>query len=143
MHRATAITGIVLSIGMAGALSVLFGSTICTRSGSASVQLRMLAASVENFAIDTGQLPADLQQLLSSDVPCWDGPYGRAAALTDPWSNSFIYRVSATDELSFVVAFIAPEGVSSNYPKDRLFRTVSVGADGLLSEVDTDAHKCT
>ena len=50
-----------LFVLFAGLTTNIFSTTQCTYAGRAAIQLKMIGMSVENFAIDTGQLPQDLE----------------------------------------------------------------------------------
>ena len=51
-------------------------------------QLASLEMKIEAFALDTGQLPKTLQDLLvSTGQNDWRGPYAKKADLLDPWGQ--------------------------------------------------------
>ncbi len=58
-------------------------------------QIQTLASKVENYKLDTGRLPAKLEDLSSqpSGVAGWLGPYAKPAEFNDPWGNPVQYRV--------------------------------------------------
>ena len=56
-------------------------------------QLITLAGKIDQFRMDTGNLPETLDQLVTSPgVPSWLGPYATAVELKDPWGGAIDYR---------------------------------------------------
>lgn len=87
----------------------------------ATAQVQTLAEKVQQFEMDTGGLPASLEDLVKApgDAAGWLGPYAKASELKDPWNHPYIYTVPG-------------EG--------KPFELVSLGADGQPggSSVDAD-----
>lgn len=52
--------------GITTAFQAVFGASRCTRVDAQRIQVKGLAMAVENYAIDTGHLPAQLDELLES-----------------------------------------------------------------------------
>lgn len=60
----------------------------------AQSQVQTVAEKIEQFRMDTGRLPASLQELVvNPGAPGWLGPYAREAELKDPWNNAFHYQM--------------------------------------------------
>ena len=60
----------------------------------ARAQLQTVAEKVHQFEMDTGRLPAGLQELVAApNAPGWLGPYAREAELVDPWGTPWHYQV--------------------------------------------------
>ncbi|MGE3104108.1 MAG: type II secretion system major pseudopilin GspG [Lysobacterales bacterium] len=53
-----------------------------------------LSGKVENYTLDVGQPPSQLQDLLvkPGDAENWNGPYARESDLKDAWNRSFEYK---------------------------------------------------
>ncbi len=60
---------------------------------SAKSQITVLQSAIDGFALDTGRLPDDLNELIDepSDADFWSGPYAKRQLLTDPWGNPYRY----------------------------------------------------
>lgn len=86
----------------------------------AEAQLQTLAQKIDQYRMDTGALPASLQDLVTqpSNISGWLGPYAKASDLVDPWKTPLEYRV----------------------PGDgRPYELVSLGADGTAGGQSVDA----
>ncbi len=93
------------------------------KSQAAGVQVTNVAAAVQVYSLDTGQLPSQgdgLGALMAAPpgVENWQGPYIDADALKDPWGRDWIYRQPGTE---------AP------------FEVLSYGADGQAGGTSEDA----
>ncbi len=104
---------VVVLIGgiVAFAASRILGGGDRARVKLAQAQVQTMAGKIDQFKMDTGQLPADLTALVTapSGVSGWLGPYSKQAELNDPWGHPFQYSVPG-----------------ENTP----FGLVSLGADG-------------
>ncbi|TOO02002.1 hypothetical protein CGH44_21955 [Vibrio parahaemolyticus] len=54
--------------------------------------MQMLATSLDAYRLDVGRYPDNLQELRSSDVRFWGGPYMQKSIPNDPWGNPYIYK---------------------------------------------------
>ena len=63
------------------------------RINTAKTQIRLLEEAILDFRLDTGKLPASLEELTKnmSNNEKWDGPYLKQKAPKDPWSNKYIF----------------------------------------------------
>lgn len=64
-------------------------------------QLKMIAALLSTYHLDTGEYPLSLEDLLSntSDNKYWRGPYvDDKSILTDPWNRPYQYRYPGQDK---------------------------------------------
>lgn len=67
----------------------------------ASQQLKMIAALLSTYHLDTGEYPSSLEDLLSNtnDNKYWRGPYvDDKSILTDPWNHPYQYRYPGQDK---------------------------------------------
>lgn len=90
---------IIIVIVLIGAVLTLVGTRVLGgqdrgKANLAKAQIQTLAGKVENFQLDTGTLPARLEDLVSqpSDARGWLGPYAKPTELKDPWGREIQYR---------------------------------------------------
>lgn len=79
------------------------------RAGKA--QLITLSQEIENYALDNGSPPSDLNALVAapSGAPNWLGPYAKPSQLNDPYSHAFGYRYPGKHG-SFDLIFYGADG---------------------------------
>jgi len=79
---------------VAFAASQIMGGGDKARHNLASAQIQTLAQKIQQYEMDTGRLPATLEDLVREPggVAGWLGPYARAADLVDPWKTPIAYR---------------------------------------------------
>lgn len=93
---------VVLSI--MGLLAAIVGPQVIkylgsSRSGTAQVQVKNIAASLQLFRLDAGRYPTAQEGLVAlvkqpSTVPNWNGPYlPDSNAITDPWGKPYRFLV--------------------------------------------------
>ena len=69
-----------------------------SKSQTASVQVKNVAASLELFRLDAGRYPTPEEGLgalvkAPPSAPVWNGPYlPQASALIDPWGNPYRFK---------------------------------------------------
>ena len=74
----------------------VFKSLGTAHADAAKVQIESLAAGIDLYRLEVGQLPTDLNALIEAppNVTRWNGPYLRKKVLpTDPWGRDYLYRV--------------------------------------------------
>ena len=73
----------------------VFGGQDKAKYNLAKTKITSLAADVEQFEMDTGGLPANLQDLIKEpgNAKGWLGPYAREDDLKDPWGTAIEYKV--------------------------------------------------
>lgn len=92
---------VVLSI--LGLLTAIVGPQVIkylgsSRSETAQVQVKNIAASLQLFRLDAGRYPTQEEGLSAlvkqpSTVPNWNGPYlPDASAITDPWGKPYRFQ---------------------------------------------------
>jgi general secretion pathway protein G len=70
-----------------------------SRSETAQVQVKNIAAALQLFRLDTGRYPNQAEGLTAlvtapPSIPDWNGPYlPDAKAITDPWGKPYQMRV--------------------------------------------------
>ncbi|GIX34535.1 MAG: hypothetical protein KatS3mg126_0314 [Lysobacteraceae bacterium] len=87
------VVGIIAIIGGIVA-NRIFGGQDRAKWQLAKSQVQTLAAKIENYELDNGGPPAQLQDLVTqpSGAEGWLGPYVKEAELKDPWGRPFEYR---------------------------------------------------
>ena len=90
---------IIIVIVLIGAVLTLVGSRVLGGAdrGKANIdksQVQTVAGKVENYQLDTGKLPAKLDDLVTQPggTSGWLGPYAKPAELNDPWGHPLEYR---------------------------------------------------
>jgi len=80
---------------VAFAASQIMGGGDKAKHHLASAQIQTLAQKIQQYEMDTGTLPATLDDLLRAPdgIAGWLGPYARAGDLVDPWKTPIEYRV--------------------------------------------------
>lgn len=95
--RGMSLIEIIIVIVLIGAVLTFVGSRVLggsdrARFNLAKSQVETLARKIENFELDVGRLPRQLDELVSNPGETgWLGPYAKAEELKDPWGNPFEY----------------------------------------------------
>jgi general secretion pathway protein G len=95
---------LLVVLAILGLLAAIVGPQVIRYLGSsktqtASVQVKNVAAALELFRLDAGRYPTPQEGLNAlvkapASVPIWNGPYlPQASALSDPWGNPYLFRV--------------------------------------------------
>lgn len=94
-----------------------FGGSDRAKVNLARAQVQTVAEKVHQFEMDTGRLPASLQELVANPgAPGWLGPYAREGELLDPWNTPFHYQVPGQGQRFELVSYgadRAPGGEST------------------------------
>jgi general secretion pathway protein G len=95
---------IIIVVVLIGGIVAFAASRIMGGKDSANVKLARgqviaIAQKIDQFQMDTGRLPATLDELVTApgDATGWLGPYYRAADLRDPWGTPYEYRTPGTN----------------------------------------------
>ncbi|MEO6171173.1 MAG: type II secretion system major pseudopilin GspG [Lysobacter sp.] len=90
---------IIIVIVLIGAVLTFVGSRVLggadrAKANLAKSQVMTLGQKVDAFQMDTGRLPAKLDELVTAPggAAGWLGPYAKAAELNDPWGHPVEYR---------------------------------------------------
>jgi general secretion pathway protein G len=94
---------LLVVLAILGLLAAIVGPQVIKYLGSsktqtASVQAKNIAASLELFRLDAGRYPTAQEGLAvlikaPPTVPVWNGPYlPQASALRDPWGNAYQFK---------------------------------------------------
>ena len=72
--------------------------------------MQMMQTALDTYRLDMGEYPKNINDLIQSDQPGWDGPYLPKRIPLDPWNNPYVYK--------------------SPGPEGQLFQLLSLGKDG-------------
>nr|WP_213437577.1 MULTISPECIES: type II secretion system major pseudopilin GspG [Lysobacter] len=94
---------IILVVVLIGAIVAFAASRLLGGRDNANVklthsQVTTLADKISRFEMDTGQLPASLQDLVQSDAQGWLGPYAKEGELKDAWGTPYDYKVPGDNQ---------------------------------------------
>ena len=123
-QRGFSLIEIILVVVLIGGI-VAFAATRILGGGDrakvrlAQAQVQTLAEKVSQFEMDTGQLPASLDQLVTQPGGAvgWLGPYAKDSELRDPWNTPYEYRAPGDGQPYDIVSYGAdrrPGGDSVN-----------------------------
>ena len=114
---------VIVLIGIIGAVVVTqVGKNVDKgKYGAGKAQLTTLGQKVENYALDNGTPPRQLEDLVTkpSNAANWQGPYAKASDLKDPWGHAFGYKYPG-EHGSFDLIFYGRDGKpgGDGYDKD-------------------------
>ena len=103
-----ALIGLILGV----VANRIMGSQARAEYKLAETQLSDIAAKVDAYKADTGQLPTSLDQLVTSsqNVSGWLGPYANAEQLKDPWHNPIALRTPGENGAPFQLVSLGKDG---------------------------------
>jgi general secretion pathway protein G len=88
---------VVVLIGgiVAFAATRILGGGDRAKANLAKAQVQTMAEKIQQFEMDTGNLPGSLDDLVTEpgNSTGWLGPYAKPAELKDPWNHPFEYTV--------------------------------------------------
>ena len=114
---------VIVLIGIIGAVVVTqVGKNVDKgKYGAGKAQLMTLSQKIENYALDNGAPPPQLEGLAvkPANAPNWQGPYAKASDLKDPWGHAFGYQYPGQNG-SFDLIFYGQDGKpgGDGYSKD-------------------------
>lgn len=102
---------ILIAAIAAFAASRIAGGSDRAKVNLARVQVQTLGEKVEQYRMDTGKVPASLDDLATAPagVSGWLGPYVRQTELEDPWRNPFRFVVPG-DGVAFDLRSFGADG---------------------------------
>ncbi len=94
---------LLVVLAILGLLAAIVGPRVIkylgtSKTQSARVQAKNIAASIELFRLDANRLPTAQEGLIAlirppADVPVWNGPYlPDEGAITDPWGHAYRFK---------------------------------------------------
>ena len=114
---------VIVLIGIIGAVVVTqVGKNVDKgKYGAGKAQLMTLSQKIENYALDNGAPPQQLEGLAvkPANAPNWQGPYAKESDLKDPWGHAFGYQYPGQNG-SFDLIFYGQDGKpgGDGYSKD-------------------------
>jgi len=114
---------VIVLIGIIGAVVVTqVGKNVDKgKYGAGKSQLMTLSQKIENYALDNGTPPQQLDGLVTRppNAANWQGPYAKASELKDPWGHAFGYQYPGQNG-SFDLIFYGQDGKpgGDGYSKD-------------------------
>jgi general secretion pathway protein G len=114
---------VIVLIGIIGAVVVTqVGKNVDKgKYGAGKAQLMTLNQKIENYALDNGAPPQQLEGLAvkPANAPNWQGPYAKESDLKDPWGHAFGYQYPGQNG-SFDLIFYGQDGKpgGDGYSKD-------------------------
>ena len=110
----TLIEMVVVIMLIAAIAAVIAGKVISNKRQAeyrlAKTQLTGLAANIDQYQSDVGELPDALDQLVRSDAEGWLGPYAKTEELKDPWHNAIEFRKPGEDDAPFALVSLGVDG---------------------------------
>ena len=112
----TLIELIIVITLIAAVMAVVAGKVIQNKRQAeyklAKTQMTSLAASIDQYQSDVGDLPDSLEQLVKppANADGWLGPYAKAEELKDPWHNAIEYRKPGADDRPFSLTSLGVDG---------------------------------
>ena len=104
---------VIALIGIIAAVVVpsVIGKLDKGKYGAGKAQLTTLGQKIENYALDNGTPPKQLQDLVvkPGDAPNWQGPYAKPSELKDPWMHDFGYKAPG-DHGAYDLIFYGQDG---------------------------------
>ncbi len=87
------VLALIAGIGALIATNV-FGAGEKAKVSQAKIAVKKIGMAVDNYYIDTGNLPSKLDHLVSGSGAAdgWDGPYAKDTELLDPWKKPYQYK---------------------------------------------------
>ena len=103
-ERGFTLLELLVVLAILGLLAAIVGLQVIrylgsSRSQTAHIQAKNIAAALELYRLDAGRYPTPdegLQALVKAPAsdPAWNGPYlADAAALNDPWGKPYMFKV--------------------------------------------------
>ena len=102
---------VVVLIGgiVAFAATRILGGGDRAKVNLAKAQVQTMAEKIQQFDMDTGNLPGSLDELVTApgNATGWLGPYAKSAELKDPWNHPFEYTVPGDGQPARYVRLVA------------------------------------
>ena len=85
---------VILALSGGFGLPNLIGTGEKAKVRAASSAIGRISLSVDNFYLDTGNIPSSLEELVNEPTgqTGWNGPYMKNSLLKDPWNRPYVYQ---------------------------------------------------
>jgi general secretion pathway protein G len=103
---------VIVILGLLASLVApqMFGKVGTAQRSMAQTQMRALDTSLQTFRLDVGDFPERLEELRTSQVAGWDGPYLNRSIPLDPWKKSYVYRKQGENGNDYYMASYGKDG---------------------------------
>ena len=101
---------VIIGLLMSLVAPIMFSKVDSTKIKTARAQMQMLETSLATYWLDMGEYPTKLDDLFSSSLAGWDGPYLPKAVPNDPWSNPYSYQSPGPDGEPFILMSFGKDG---------------------------------
>ena len=109
---------VILGMLMSLVAPAMFSKVGSTKSKTALIQMEMLTTSIDAYMLDVGYYPKDLDELRSSSLPGWDGPYLPKSVPLDPWGRDYIFKPEPSEELPYTLMSYGRDGEEGGEGED-------------------------
>lgn len=76
----------------------------------AAAQMSAFETALDTYRLDVGRYPSALEELVTSEVPRWDGPYLPKKLPLDPWGNPYVYKVPGENGAPYTILSFGADG---------------------------------
>lgn len=103
---------VILGLLMSLVAPKMFSKVGSTKIKTASVQMEMLATSLDTYRLDVGSYPDSLEELRKSSASGWDGPYIPKDVPLDPWGNPYVYQNPGENGVPYSLRSLGKDGAT-------------------------------
>ncbi|XOV79225.1 MAG: type II secretion system major pseudopilin GspG [Aestuariibacter sp.] len=103
---------VIVIIGLLGSLVApdMFRNLGKSKQSTAKAQMQMFETSLDTYFLDVGAYPSSLNELRSSNVQGWDGPYLKKDVPLDPWGNEYLISVPGENGQPYTLRSLGKDG---------------------------------
>jgi general secretion pathway protein G len=117
---------ILLVLGIIVFIATLVAGNLIGKSEEAKVKqaragLQKVASAVNNYYLDTGQIPKSIDALITKpgEVPNWKGPYLQGSQINDPWNTPYQLKVPGEGGQEFEVISLGSDRAAGGTDRAR------------------------
>jgi general secretion pathway protein G len=110
---------ILLVLGIIVFIATLVAGNLIGKSEEAKVKqaragLQKVASAVNNYYLDTGQIPKSMDALITKpgEAQNWKGPYLQGSQVSDPWNTPYQLKVPGEGGQEFEVISLGSDGAA-------------------------------
>lgn len=103
---------VIVIVGLLASLVApeMFSKVDSSRIKTAKAQMELLETSLNTYRLDIGHYPDNLNELLRSEKPNWDGPYLPKEVPADPWGNPYVYQNKSDNGAGYTLMSYGRDG---------------------------------
>uniref|UniRef100_A0A486XV73 Type II secretion system core protein G n=1 Tax=Rheinheimera sp. BAL341 TaxID=1708203 RepID=A0A486XV73_9GAMM len=111
---------VIVILGLLASLVApqMFSKVDSSKIKTAETQMRMLETSLNTYRLDMGGYPDNLNELIASNKPGWDGPYLPRDVPLDPWGNPYVYGLPGLSGKPFSLLSYGRDGKEGGEGED-------------------------